>query len=79
MGEMADWIIDQIIEGMIDEEEDAIPSAISCKYCGKRGLVWYQFDDTKEWRLFDANENKLHKCETYERAKSRGSRSTRRK
>lgn len=32
---------------------------VSCKYCGERGLMWFQQRDG--WRLFDEH-GELHSC-----------------
>jgi len=67
MGEMADFLNDQImdtleasdLDGWEQEEEGPFPEPTkTCRCCGKEGLKW-GFEYGK-WRLFDRGV--IHKC-----------------
>lgn len=72
MGEMADWINDQLydpfIDGtpeyFIDPPDDDGPAGIGCKYC-LTGPLWW-FKTNRGWRLADA-QGKIHECDQYTR------------
>lgn len=59
MGDMADFVLDQIDYYYYNERS----RTKQCKYCLQKGLKWVQTD--KGFRLFDKN-NKIHICEKYE-------------
>lgn len=65
MGDIADYIIDGIIEGGYEEEEESWAGpgkqTYSCKYCKKQGLHWVF---TNSWRLFD-KDNNIHSCDSW--------------
>ena len=65
MGELADFTTDNgILSDLLDDnEEDDGPAAISCRYCGKGGLYWYQ--ENGRWRLIEHADSpnwKFHAC-----------------
>ena len=73
MGEMADWIVEQMQNAEMDgwdlqseyDQEDFRPSEKTCKFCGETGLRWQNTESG--WRLFHFqnwdNTYELHKCE----------------
>lgn len=62
MGEIADYMIDQMIERSdITFRSYSQPSTVECKRCGKGGLHWE--DDNGKWRLVNAK-GLLHVCDT---------------
>lgn len=58
--------------GHLDEDDDEddyyIPKIISCRYCGKMGLKWTQWNG--KWRLTESGV--LHTCESYKKNKAKG-------
>lgn len=68
MGEMADMIIDQMIDEQLygygpNYYEYEPPK---CMYCGSTPLVWQKLDTPgrETWRLFTQT-GRLHKCKAY--------------
>jgi hypothetical protein len=63
MGDMADYLLDQIT--MYDEDFlDEGPSSFTCKYC-KSSPFWWQEDDAGKWRLVTLT-GRTHRCKQYE-------------
>lgn len=70
MGDMADWINDQMYDPFIDgtpeyfldPEDDNGPASTACRYCLAGSLYWFETDHG--WRLGDQHGN-LHTCREY--------------
>lgn len=60
MGEIADYMIDRMLEDHF-ADEDGEPAIVECKRCGKGGLHWEE--DNGNWRLANAK-GLLHVCDT---------------
>jgi hypothetical protein len=69
MGEMADMLLEQAIEGdwtnwdMFDDEPVRPPKILKCSHCKKPNLVWRHIKDA--WVMFEPNGKRLHTCEGY--------------
>lgn len=62
MGDMADMLIEQGIQNMLDGIEEPEPFTRACKFCDERDLHWRQLPEG--YRLFnDAGE--MHHCKEY--------------
>ena len=65
MGELADEIIDSILDGYdyLDDEDGGRPPP-QCRYCGRdHGLFWQQVGE--KWQLFEDRPNgsiRRHEC-----------------
>ena len=66
MGEIADWLVDQMAdEGWFPPGDpyrgrgSYTPAPVECNRCGKSGLHWE--DDNGEWVLVDKH-NEIHRC-----------------
>ena len=70
MGDIADWIIDNMIDNACDlgdyddsfDDEDYFPTRIECKFCKETGLKWTLCESG--YRLVDEN-NTIHECKEY--------------
>lgn len=59
MGDIADYMIDQMIEqGLWDRAQPRRPKAVTCMFCGKPGLRWHA---NQQGVLVDAR-NAIHFC-----------------
>lgn len=63
MGEMADMLLDQIIDWDGDGENVGYRKELQCSHCNKRSLAWRKVN--KKWVLFESNGN-VHSCHSYE-------------
>ena len=66
MGEMADYLIDQLFDRSHEEYGDDHyfdPSGVFCKYCHRGPYNWKLTDNG--WRLFTQKEKILHHCKAY--------------
>jgi hypothetical protein len=67
MGEMADMLLEQAIEGDWCEMEhwyDARPrKVLQCRACKKRNLCWHNVKG--HWVLFEPDGSRLHTCSGY--------------
>ena len=79
MGDMADWLTELHMFDDDDNDYMVHHNTVRCKYCGRDGFVWFQFDDSKEWRLVTLKTNTVHKCGAYDQAKEKRYNRTRRK
>lgn len=64
MGEFADMLIDQMMDGDFDDEledSDYFDPGKTCRYCGEGGLAW-SFREGHGWRLSDSKG--YHKCKS---------------
>ena len=59
MGEMAEMYDLDFDVG--EDDPGYQPASLSCKYCGKDDLYWFQDWDTDKWRLV-TKEGHAHKC-----------------
>lgn len=65
MGDMADMLIEQGIQNMLDGIEDGEGFwTRACKYCDERDLHWRQLPEG--WRLFN-DLGVMHTCKEYRR------------
>ena len=46
-----------------DYYDEAQVKKVTCKYCGKSDLYWFQ--TTVGWKLLDCSTQTLHKCDKY--------------
>lgn len=59
MGDMADWIVGNIVDlSTLSGPQGRRASPKTCRCCGKKGLRWGQYNG--KWRLFEGGE--LHAC-----------------
>lgn len=63
MGDIADWMFDQAINGSL--ENDGWEQGETCRYCGEEGLEWAPIDG--RWRL--TADGEVHACPEYAAAK----------
>lgn len=58
MGDIADELIDRMIDGWFDHDhyEDNAPS-ITCKFCGERGLMWLMKGEWILWKPLGGRHN----------------------
>jgi len=61
MGDMADMLIEQGFQNMIDGMDEE-PWTRACKYCDERDLHWRQL--AEGWRLFN-DLGEMHSCKEY--------------
>lgn len=69
MGDIADWIIDQMMDGNYHSDyydEDFHSKLTHCKYCLEGDLVWGEHESG--WRLFTLD-GQLHFCRKYKKSK----------
>lgn len=73
MGEMAEWVNDQLYDPYIDgpehlpdQEDGDGPAGVGCRYC-LGGPFWWMETSTG-WRLVDA-QGSLHSCAEYPTAR----------
>lgn len=64
MGEIADYMIDRMLEdrtGHIEQEDD---DEVTCNRCGKDGLYWQTIftADGEKYELFDNETDERHVC-----------------
>ena len=68
MGDMADWILDQIVDDSIENaDEDFVVPHVKCRYCRREGFEW-RLQSPGVWRLYTTT-GKLHTCKAYEAMK----------
>jgi hypothetical protein len=72
MGEIADWVNDDMSGWSLNNEYEYIPGPIRykrCRYCGKSGLTWKNLGSKNSpiWRLSD--KNGVHTCDAHSHSK----------
>lgn len=60
MGEVADWLIERMLEGPDPDFGDYEPIKATCNRCGTAGLIWGV--DKGRWALFASRTLERHTC-----------------